>query len=137
MKRAAILVGALLIESCTQPVTKEASTSKAISCGELETCKTAVRELSNAEFEVQHEYLGALERLRTCKPEKSTRCYDMPHAIALIEVEQSAWATWRDAHCNVFTFSMENTSAEGEVRAFCRTKATRERAAELKQIRTN
>jgi uncharacterized protein YecT (DUF1311 family) len=80
------------------------------------------------------EFQAAIKRLRTCKPLNSTKCYNMPRAIKLVDAEQRTWLAWRDAHCDVFVFSMEGTSAKGELRAVCRTDLTRKQTAELKKI---
>ncbi|MFM5948508.1 MAG: lysozyme inhibitor LprI family protein [Novosphingobium sp.] len=133
---AALVLGVLVVGACGKSVDDGISKPKEIDCRQFETCKAAVVDLSVAQSEMQSELEKSITRLRTCKPENSTRCFNMPRAIQLIETEQKAWLSWRDAKCDVFTFSMEDTSAEGELRAVCRAKETRERTTELKKIGT-
>ncbi|MFM5883767.1 MAG: lysozyme inhibitor LprI family protein [Novosphingobium sp.] len=132
----ALVLGVLVVGACGRSVGDAIPKAKGIDCAQLETCKTAVVDLSVAQSEMQSEFEKSKTRLRTCEPENSTRCFNMPRAIQLIETEQKAWLSWRDAKCDVFTFSMEDTSAEGELRAVCRAKETRERTTELKKIGT-
>jgi uncharacterized protein YecT (DUF1311 family) len=103
-------------------------------CKGIETCVREVRKLIASERSMNLEFQAALQRLRTCKPANSTKCYDMTRAIRLVQAEQTTWLTWRNAHCDVFAFSMENTSAEGELRAYCRIEQTQKRTAELQKI---
>jgi uncharacterized protein YecT (DUF1311 family) len=59
----------------------------------------------------------------------------LPRALDLIEAEQDAWLAWRNAHCDIVAFGVEETSAEGLVRADCRTPLTIKRAEELSEVR--
>jgi len=138
MRRAfSFLLLSIPLSSCDVPRNETASPSDPFKCAGIEKCVEAVGELSRAEIALKLEYDGALERIRTCKPANSTRCYNLPRAIKLIEAEQQTWLAWRDTHCDVFTFGMEETSAEGELRAFCRTDETRKRTTQLKKIRND
>jgi len=73
-------------------------------------------------------------RLQNCKPVNSTACYNMTRAVALLSAEQRTWMAWRDAHCDVLAFGVEQTSAETQVRADCRTELTVKRTAELRKV---
>lgn len=144
MPRMVALLLLLVLEACSDakpgvaPEKQEAAhSSDPFECDGLPTCVEEVRKLSATEANLKTEFDGAIERIRSCKPENSTRCYNLPHAIELIDTEQQTWLAWRNAHCNVFVFGMEDTSAEGELRAYCRNRETTKRIAELKQIRND
>ena len=87
-----------------------------------------------AEELMVREFDRAIARVRDCKPVNSTRCYNRPRALAVVRAEQKAWKAWRDAHCDVMAFSLEGTSAEGQVRDDCKTKLTVERINVVKKI---
>ncbi len=86
-----------------------------------------------AEQVMDAEYGHALSRVANCRPVNSTRCDNRPRAREVVRAEQEAWLAWRNAHCDVMAFSMEATSAEGQVRADCRTGLTVERTDELEE----
>ena len=136
-KIAFVLLLSLQLASCNAPKEKAVTKSDPFKCIGLPVCAEEVRKLAQAEAALKTEYEGAVESIRSCMPANSTRCYNLPHAIELIEAEQRTWLAWRNAHCDVFVFGMEDTSAEGELRADCRNRETSKRTAELKQIRNN
>lgn len=76
----------------------------------------------------------AISQIEACQGQNTTRCYNWQRAIKLLENEQKAWLAWRIAHCDVFAFGMEGTSAEGTLRAVCRTDLAKKRAEELDKI---
>jgi len=97
----------------------------------------AAHDLLLAERKMDAEFRATIRRLRYCKPRDSTKCDNMPRAIQLIQSEQRAWTEWRDTHCDVFAFSVENTSADVQVRNDCRTELTVKRTQELAKVRND
>ncbi len=81
------------------------------------------------------QFEAAIDRIRNCAPENSTRCYNMPRAEELIITEQEAWVAWRNAYCDTFWFGQEGVSNHGEMLAVCRAELTSERTNEIRQIR--
>lgn len=127
------LVSALL-GGCVEESADSASSDDLIQCGEIDSCYDAVREWQSAENVMRSELENALQRIRACAPENATRCYNNQRAEALISNEQAAWLVWRDAHCDVLAFGLEETSAHGEIEAACRTSLTIERTDDLKEV---
>ena len=107
------------------------------SCDENDARVCATRDLATAERAMETELRAAIDRMKNCRPADSTGCYNIPHAIKLIETEQTTWLAWRNAHCDVLAFGVEETSAEAQVRADCRTKLTVERTGELAKVRND
>jgi uncharacterized protein YecT (DUF1311 family) len=96
------------------------------------TCST--RDYAEAEKRLVSELTLAMERLRACAPPNSTKCHNLDRQAELVTNEQNAWKLWRDAHCDVVAFGVEETSAEDQVRSDCRTGITHERIENLKKI---
>ena len=100
--------------------------------GDVRQC--AQRDLKTAQARLRRASTAAIARIRACKPAKATACYDKFRAARLLVTEQRAWEGWRDAHCNVVAFGVEQTSAEGSVRAGCKTALTVKRIEELNMM---
>jgi uncharacterized protein YecT (DUF1311 family) len=52
----------------------------------------------------------------------------------LLDAEQRAWTAWRNAHCDVVAFAVEETSAETQIRADCRTPLAIQRTRYLRGV---
>jgi uncharacterized protein YecT (DUF1311 family) len=103
-------------------------------CPDGATQQCALRDFTKAERANSLAFVQAKGRVRSCKPVDSTRCYNQKRAIFLLETEQRTWRAWRDAHCDVVTFGVEETSAETMVRADCRTELTVKRTKDLQKV---
>jgi uncharacterized protein YecT (DUF1311 family) len=134
VRRLALSSVLMLVTACAD-VSHEAEEKEVFPCSGLPVCARELNVLNDAEQSMKLAYSRVIQTLKSCEPNNSTKCYNMPRAIKLIETEQRTWLDWRDAHCDVSTFGMEETSAEGELRADCRRRLTLNRTAELQKIR--
>ena len=104
------------------------------SCGAGDPVSCVKRDYEDAEKLLERELALAMDRLRACSPANSTKCDNLDRQVELVTKEQNAWQSWRDAHCDVLAFGVEQTSAEEQVRSDCRTKITHERIENLREI---
>jgi uncharacterized protein YecT (DUF1311 family) len=123
-----------LTAACSAEPSRSTDSEAGIDCKDYATCHSALADLRQADSIMKRELDSAVARLRACEPQNSTKCYNLEHAIELIQAEQETWLAWRNAHCDVFAFSMEDTSAEGELKASCRTHLAKKRTAELQRM---
>ena len=103
-------------------------------CGAGDPVLCAKRDYEDAGKLLQRELALAMDRLHACSPANSTKCDNLDRQVELVMTEQAAWQSWRDAHCDVVAFGVEQTSAEGQVRSDCRTKITHDRIESLRKI---
>jgi uncharacterized protein YecT (DUF1311 family) len=96
--------------------------------------RCAVADFGRADRRMRLAFQRAVQRLRSCRPLKSTRCYDRTGAMRVFNKEQQTWTAWRDAHCDVVAFSVGGSSAEMMVRMDCRTELTLARIKEIEAV---
>jgi uncharacterized protein YecT (DUF1311 family) len=125
---------ALMTAACGSSEQDGEGRSAMIDCEGIETCAREVAKLSAADRTLQAEFERAISRIEYCEPVNSTKCFNTAGAISAVQAEQRTWLPWRDAHCDVFAFSMKGTSAEAELRAFCRRDLAEQRTEQLKRI---
>jgi uncharacterized protein YecT (DUF1311 family) len=130
----AIVLLAILAAACGSTEKDRANPRATIDCKGIDTCTREVAKLAAADRTMLVEFEDVISRIEHCEPANSTKCFNAAGATDVVRAEQRAWLPWRNAHCDVFAFSMEGTSAEEELRASCRRDLAEKRTEELRKI---
>jgi uncharacterized protein YecT (DUF1311 family) len=97
---------------------------------QLDAC--ARRDLATAEQELDVSWQKAMRRLKAINP-RSTSAVD-PKGFQALFAAQKAWTAWRNAHCAVVSYGLENTSVDRSVRLDCMTGMTHDRINDIEKM---